>query len=317
MLKTVTIEQVREAAQRIAPHVHRTPVMTSATLDRELGAEIFCKCENFQKVGAFKVRGATNAVLSLSSAEAKNGVIAHSSGNHAAALAYAARIRGVSCTVVMPKTSAPIKKAAVRGYGARIVESEQTEREQVAAAEMERTGAVMIEPYDDARIIAGQGTATLELMEDVADLEMVIAPVGGGGLLAGTVVAAHGMNRDVEVWGAEPEAVDDAFRSLRDGKRYPGVKNPRTRADGLLTGLGELNFNILREHSVRVVTVSEAAIVEACMFHLQRMKMVVEPSAGVGLAALRKLGEAIRGRRIGVILSGGNTDLAWLSNRTP
>jgi len=316
MLKTVTVEQVREAAQRIGPHVHRTPVMTSATLDRELGAEIFFKCENFQKIGAFKVRGATNAVLSLSDVEARNGVIAHSSGNHAAALAYAANIRGVPCTVVMPKTSAPIKKAAVRGYGARIVESEQSEREQVAAAEMERTGATMIEPYDDARIIAGQGTVTLELMEDVAALEMVLAPVGGGGLLAGTAVAAHGMSPDVEVWGAEPEAVDDAFRSLRDGKRHPGVENPRTQADGLLTGLGELNFNILREHGVRVVTVSEAAIVEACMFHLQRMKMVVEPSAGVGLAALRKLGEAIRGRRVGVILSGGNTDLAWLANPT-
>jgi threonine dehydratase len=317
MTVTVTIEDVREAARRIAPHVHRTPVMTSATLDRELGAEVFFKCENFQKIGAFKVRGATNAVLSLSDEEARRGVIAHSSGNHAAALAYAANIRGVPCTVVMPKTSAPIKKAAVRGYGARIVESEQAEREQVAAAEMERTGAVMIEPYDNARIIAGQGTATLELMEDIENLEMVIAPVGGGGLLAGTAVAAHGMDPDAEVWGAEPEAVDDAFRSLREGKRQPGVTDPRTLADGLLTGLGELNFKILTEHGVRVVTVSEAAIVEACVFHLQRMKMLVEPSAGVGLAALRKLGDDIRGRRIGVILSGGNTDLAWFTKGTP
>ncbi len=309
---TVSIEDVREAARRIAPHVHRTPVMTSATLDRELGAEIFFKCENLQKVGAFKVRGATNAVLSLSDAEARKGVIAHSSGNHAAALAYAAGIRGVPCTVVMPATSAQIKKAAVRGYGARIIESEQAERERVAAAEMQRTGAVMIEPYDNPHIIAGQGTATLELMEDVDGLEMVIAPVGGGGLLAGTAVAAHGVDPRMEVWGAEPDSVDDAFRSLRDGVRYPGVDNPRTLADGLLTGLGELNFEILREHGVRVTTVGEAAIVQACLFHLQRMKIVVEPSAGVCLAALRKLGEALRGRRIGVVLSGGNTDLAWL-----
>jgi threonine dehydratase len=240
-------------------------------------------------------------------------VIAHSSGNHAAALAYAANIRGVPCTVVMPKTSAPIKKAAVRGYGARIVESEQAEREKVAAAEMERTGAVMIPPYDDPRIVAGQGTAALELMEEVEGLEMVVAPVGGGGLLAGTAVAAHGVDPAVEVWGAEPEAVDDAFRSLRDGTRHPGVENPRTLADGLLTGLGELNFQILTQHGVQVVTVSEAAIVEACHFHLHRMKILVEPSAGVGLAALRKMGETLRGRRIGVILSGGNTDLAWLS----
>lgn len=310
---TVTLDQVREAARRIAPHVHRTPVMTSATLDRELGCEVFFKCENLQKVGAFKVRGAINAVLSLSDDEARHGVIAHSSGNHGAALAYAANIRGVPCTVVMPKTSAPVKKAAVRGYGARIVESEQSEREQVAAAEMVRSGAVMIEPYDDARIIAGQGTATLELMEDTAGLEIVLAPVGGGGLLAGTAVAARGLAPDVVVWGAEPEAVDDAFRSLRDGRRHPGVERPRTLADGLLTGLGELNFKILREHGVRVVTVTEAAILEACVFLLQRMKIVVEPSAAVGLAALRQLGAAIQGRRVGVILSGGNTDLAWLS----
>lgn len=311
-MQSVTIEDVREAARRIASHVHRTPVVTSATLDRELGCEVFFKCENLQKVGAFKVRGAVNAVLSLSDADARHGVIAHSSGNHAAALAYAANIRGVPCTVVMPKTSAPIKKAAVHGYGARIVESEQAEREQVAAAEMARTGAVMIEPYDDPRIVAGQGTAALELMEELADLEMVVAPVGGGGLLAGTAVAAHGVSPDVEVWGAEPEAVDDAFRSLRDQKRHPGVQNPRTLADGLLTGLGELNFQILKEHGVQVVTVSEAAIVAACVFHLHRMKMLVEPSAGVGLAGLWNLGESIRGRRVGVILSGGNTDLSWL-----
>ncbi len=313
---TVTIEQVRAAAKRIARHVHRTPVVTSATLDAEFGAEVFFKCENLQKIGAFKVRGATNAVLSLSDDEAKNGVIAHSSGNHAAALAYAATIRGVSCTVVMPKTSAPIKKAAVRGYGAHIVESEQSEREQVAAAEMERTGAVMIEPYDDARIIAGQGTAALEMMEDVPDLDTVIAPVGGGGLLAGTAVATHGVNPDVEVWGAEPEAVDDAYRSLRDQTLHPGVENPKTWADGLLTGLGKLNFQILVENNVRVVTVDENAILQACVFHLHRMKMVVEPSAGVCLAGLRELHEAIQGRRIGVILSGGNTDLGWLSEST-
>jgi threonine dehydratase len=311
----VTIEQVREAAQRIAPHVHRTPVVTSATLDRELGAEIFFKCENLQKVGAFKARGAVNAVLSLADDVAQKGVITHSSGNHAAALAYAASIRGVPCTVVMPVTSAPIKKAAVRGYGARIVDCEEGRREPTCEEERKRSGATLVKPFDDARIIAGQGTAALELMEDVVGLDMVVTPVGGGGLLAGTAVAVHAIDPGAEVWGAEPKAVDDAYRSLRDGKLYPRVERPQTLADGLLTGLGELNFEILQEHGVRVVTVGEPAILEACVFHLHRMKMVVEPSAGVGLAALRRRQEAIRGRRVGVILSGGNTDLGWLPGR--
>jgi threonine dehydratase len=307
-----TLDDVRAAAQRIAPHIHLTPVATSATLDRELGARVFFKCESLQKVGAFKARGAVNAVLSLGEDEAARGVITHSSGNHAAALAYAAGIRRVPCTVVMPEDAPEIKVDAVRGYDAQIVFCKREERRTVCERLRDEQGSTLIHPFEHPPIIAGQGTAALELLEEVEDLDVVIAPVGGGGLLSGTAITVKSVRPQTAVLGAEPEAVDDAFRSLSTGRLQPAPANPRTLADGLMTGLGRINFDILRERDVRVVTVSEEAIVQAGTFIVQRMKLVVEPSAATVLAAVRRHAGELRGRRIGAILSGGNTDLAWL-----
>ena len=232
-----TVADVAAAATRIAPHVHRTAVLTCSTFDRELGAELHFKCENFQKVGAFKARGATNAALSLDDAAARCGLITHSSGNHAAAVAYAASIRGTSATVVMPRQAPEVKVRAVRGYGAEIVFCEQHERDAVCERERAARGATFIHPFDDARVIAGQGTAAFELVDQVPDLDLLIAPVGGGGLLSGTTLVAR--DRGCDVWAAEPEAVDDAYRSLETGVRQPAVRDPETVCDGLLTGLGE------------------------------------------------------------------------------
>jgi len=308
-----TLTDIRAAAIRIAPHVHRTPVVTCRTLDDQIQARAFFKCENFQKVGAFKARGATNAVLSLDDETAARGVATHSSGNHAAALAYAASIRDIPCTVVMPDAAPDIKVEAVRGYGAEIVFCKQSEREETCERVVAETGATLIPPFDDPRIIAGQGTAALELLEEVGDLDAVVTPVGGGGLLAGTAVVVKSLRKQAIVYGAEPEAVDDAYRSLETGVRQPGVENPETIADGLLTGLGELNFEILRELHARIVTVTEEAIAEAARFHLERMKLVVEPSGATGLAALRAMVPEIYGMKVGVIISGGNTDFRWLA----
>lgn len=305
-----TFDDLIAAAARIEPFVHRPPVLSSSTLNRELNAEVFFKCENLQKVGAFKARGATNAVLALSDDEASRGVATHSSGNHGQALAYAASVRGIRSWVVMPDHAPDVKVNAVRGYGAEVVFCRQAEREETTRRLVAETGATLIHPYDNAMVIAGQGTATLELLEDVPDLDFVIAPVGGGGLLSGAAIAAHAADDRIRVFGGEPEAVDDAFRSLRDGVLYPAVSNPETFGDGLLTGLGRRNFAILQDHGVEIVTVSEAEIVDSARFHLERMKIVVEPSGAVGLAAVRKLN--IQGRRAGVIISGGNTDFRWL-----
>jgi threonine dehydratase len=292
--------------------VHRTPVATSATLDRELDARVFFKCENFQKVGAFKARGAVNAVLSLDEDAAAAGVITHSSGNHAAALAYAAGIRGIPCTVVMPQDAPEIKVEAVRGYGAHIVFCRRDERQTVCDRLRDEQGSSLIHPFEYPPIIAGQGTAALELLEEIPDLDVVMAPVGGGGLLSGTAICVKGLRPQTEVLGAEPAAADDACRSLRAGRLQPAPRSPRTIADGLMTGLGRINFAVLREHDVRVVTVSEEAILGACTFVLQRMKLVIEPSAATVVAAIRRSADELRGRRIGAILSGGNTDFAWL-----
>jgi threonine dehydratase len=283
-------------------------------LDRELGARVFFKCENQQKVGAFKCRGAVNAVLSLSDEEASRGIGGHSSGNHAAALAYAAAIRGIPCTVVMPETAMAIKVDAVRGYGAEIVFCPEGERASTAKRVIEDKGAIFIHPFQDPRVIAGQGTAALELVEDVPDLDMVAVPVGGGGLAAGTCIAVHGLRPSAQILAAEPLAVDDAHRSMATGVLQPRVEKPQTLADGLLTGIGELNFQVFQEHGLRVITVTEEQIVEAARFHLQRMKILVEPSGATVLAALRSLGSKLQGKRIGAILSGGNTDLSWWEN---
>jgi threonine dehydratase len=307
-----TLDDVRAAARRIEPHVHRTPVVTSRTLDRELGASAFFKCENLQKVGAFKARGALNAVLGLSAEAAARGVVAHSSGNHAAALAWASAIRGIPCTVVMPEDASPIKVAAVTGYGATIVFCPRSEREAACERIVRERGAALVHPFENPAVIAGQATAALELLEQVPGLDVVVTPVGGGGLLAGTSIAVRDVRPDAPVLGAEPRAVDDAFRSLATGVRQPAVVDPRTLADGLLTGLGRINFDILRERGVEVVTVSEEAIVAAARFVLERMKLVVEPSAATVLAALRSRASSLAGKRIGAVFSGGNTDFRWL-----
>lgn len=308
----VPFAKVQAAAERIAPFIHRTPVATSATLNRDTGAEVLFKCENFQKVGAFKARGAMNAVLALSDADAARGVVTHSSGNHGAALAYAASIRAIPCTVVMPEDAPHVKIDAVRGYGSEIVFCKQMERETATREVMDETGATMIHPFNNRNVIAGQGTAALELIEDAGDLDMLIAPIGGGGLLSGTSITVTARLPRARIIGAEPLEVDDAYRSLEAGSIQPRVEDPATVADGLLTALGDLTFATLQWAGVEVVRVEEKAIVDAALFHLHRMKILVEPSGATGLAALRTLGDEIRGHRIGIIISGGNTDLRWL-----
>jgi threonine dehydratase len=317
MALPVTIDDVRAAARRIRPWAHRTPVLTCASLDAMTGARLYFKCENLQKVGAFKFRGACNAVMSLSDADASRGVATHSSGNHAAALALAARLRGTSAHVVMPRTAPAIKKAAVAGYGAAITECEPTlaAREAALAEVVAATGATVVHPYNDPRVIAGQGTAALELLEDVADLDLVLAPVGGGGLCSGTAVTAAALSPRTAVWGVEPAGADDARRSLLGGKIVPSVQ-PRTIADGLLTSLGEHTFAILRALAAGIVTAPETAIVAAMRHTWERMKVLVEPSAAVPLAALLEGRLDVAGKRVGIIVSGGNVDLdalPWLA----
>jgi len=310
MTLPVTLTDVEAAAVRIEPYIHRTPIFTSSTLDHELGSRVFFKAENLQKVGAFKARGATNAVLQLP--DDTRGVVTHSSGNHGQAIAYAASIRDLPAWVVMPRTAPELKVDAVRSYGAEVVLCEHAERESTAAAVVERTGAALIHPFDEPAVIAGQGTATLELVEQVPNLDLVVAPIGGGGLLSGAATVGSGQKRTLRVVGAEPYAVDDAYRSLRTGVRQPGVESPVTLADGLLTGIGARPFTILNALGTEVVRVTEATILEAAYFLLQRMKLVVEPSGATPLAALRTEPDRFRDRRVGVIISGGNTDFAWL-----
>jgi threonine dehydratase len=292
--------------------VHRTPIATSATLDAELGAQVFFKCENLQKIGAFKARGATNAVMALTDEACARGVMTHSSGNHGAAVAFAAAKRGARCVVVMQEGAAELKAAAIRGYGAEIIICSRGQREQRSQEIRSAEQLTFIHPYDDPMVIAGQGTAALELLEEVPDLDVVIAPVGGGGLIAGTTLVFAARRPQAKILAAEPEAVDDAYRSLRDGARRPAVTDPVTIADGLMTGVGEMAYSILSTHGVEVVLVDEPGMVEACRFHLLRMKLLVEPSGATCLAALRRLGDRIAGLRVGAIISGGNTDLAWL-----
>jgi len=302
--------ELAEARARIERYAHRTPVLTSTFFDHLTGAELFFKCENFQRVGAFKFRGACNAVFSLSAAELERGVVTHSSGNHAQALALAARLRGTRATIVMPETAATIKVAAVRDYGAEVVLCQPTQeaREAETGRIIEQTGASLIHPFNDSRIVAGQSTAAQELLEDVAELDSILAPVGGGGLLSGCALAAHYSSPVTRVVGAEPAAADDAARSLEAGRILPALP-PATVADGLLTSLGELTFAILRDHVEQIVTVDEATIIEAMRSVWERMKILIEPSSAVPVAALMKGGLEVRGERVGIILSGGNVDL--------
>jgi threonine dehydratase len=303
-------EDILAARERIRSFAHRTPVITCATLDRLAGAQLFFKCDNFQKGGAFKYRGATNAVRLLRGDEARRGVATHSSGNHAQALALAARARGIPAFIVMPSNAPAAKRAAVDEYGGKITFCEPTleARERTLEEVRERTGAISIHPYDDARVIAGQGTAALELIEEVPGLDAIVAPVGGGGLLSGTAIAARGAGSGVRVFGAEPELADDAFRSLREGRRLPPCP-PRTVADGLRTALGELTFAILRGHGIEIALASDEEILAAMRLLWQRAKLVVEPSGAVPLAVLLRKRPDLAGRRVGIILSGGNVDI--------
>jgi threonine dehydratase len=303
--------EIRAAHAVISPHLHRTPVLTCASLDALVGARLFFKAENFQRTGSFKARGAMHAVLTLPDEAAARGVITHSSGNHGAALAYAARRRGIPATIIMPRDSARLKLANVAAWGGQVVLCEPTlaARERTAADHQAASGATFIHPYDDFAVMAGQGTAALELLAEVPDLDVLTCPVGGGGLLAGTAVAAHGHRADLRVIAAEPAAADDAARSFRAGTRQPASPGP-TLADGLRTTLGERNFTVMQRHVADVVTVDEADIVAAMRLVWERLKIIIEPSCAVPVAALLT-GQvpAIAGGRVGVILTGGNVDL--------
>jgi len=304
------LEAVRAAHRRIAPHIHRTPVMTSASLDALAGARLYFKCENLQKTGSFKVRGATNAIFSLDAEEAARGVVTHSSGNHAAAVALAAARKGIRAWIVMPSNAPRVKQRAVEAYGGQITLCEPTlaARERAAAEIIRKTGAVLIHPFDDDRIIAGQATAAVEFLEEVPDLDFILAPVSGGGLLSGTAIAAKSLRPAICVMGCEPKNADDAYRSLQSGSIQP-MGQAQTIADGLRASLAERTFAILRQHVDQIVLVSEEEIVRAMRQVWERMKLVIEPSAAVAVAPVLGRTLAASGQRIGIILSGGNVDL--------
>jgi threonine dehydratase len=310
MYREPQLDDVVTAHQRISYYIHQTPVLTCETLDRMTGAQIYFKCENFQKAGAFKFRGACNTVFSLSEEEAGRGVVTHSSGNHAGALSLAALNRGINAYIVMPSNAPRVKVEAVKNYGGNITFCQPTleSREETAEAVILETGATLVHPYNDYRIITGQGTAALELMRLVKDLDMILAPVGGGGLLSGTAITARSLKPDIQVIGCEPEEADDAYRSLKAGHIIPS-DNPDTIADGLRTSLSEKTFGIIRIWVDFIVRVSETAILEAMRLIWERMKIVVEPSAAVPLAALISHVLPAEGKKVGVILSGGNVDL--------
>lgn len=302
--------EVQQAAVRIAPWAHRTPVFTSRLVDERTGARIFFKCENLQRVGAFKFRGASNAVFSLDEAQAACGVATHSSGNHAAALALAARLRGIPAYVVMPSNAPAAKVAAVRAYGAQITFCEPTleARERTLDAVLAEHGAEPVHPYNDERVIAGQGTAALELIDEVGELDLIMAPVGGGGLLSGTAITAHALLPETRVIAAEPVGASDAWQSLRAGRIIPSV-SPKTIADGLLTSLGDRTWPIIHTLVHDIVLADDAAIIDAMRFMWERMKIIVEPSAVVTVAAIFSGAVDVHDLRVGIILSGGNLDL--------
>ncbi len=305
-----SLEDIRAAAARIEGHVHHTPIMSSSLLRTHCGVDVVFKCENLQKVGAFKARGACNAVFSLSDEQAVRGVATHSSGNHGAALAMAAGLRGIAAHIVMPTSAPAVKKAAVAGYGAIITECEPTlaARDRALAEVVADTGAHVVHPYDDARVIAGQGTTGLEILEQVPDLEAVAVPVGGGGLLGGVALAIKTQRPDVAVIAVEPAGADDAFRSFGLGRIVPQT-SPNTIADGLLTSLGERNFALIQRYVDTIVTVEDRTIVEAMRLQWTRLKTVVEPSGAVTFAGLLEHPEQFRGRKTVAIISGGNLDL--------
>lgn len=313
MMRPPTLNDIYAAQTRILGHAHQTPVLTSRSLDERAGASLFFKCENLQKVGAFKFRGATNAIRALSDEDAQKGVATHSSGNHAQAIALAARERGIRAYIVMPENAPAVKRRAVAGYGAEIIVCESTlaARESTLGQVIEETGATFIHPYEHPMVIAGQGTAAVELLKEVPDLDMVVTPVGGGGLLAGTAIAVKALAPAVRVIAAEPKGADDAYRSLRDGEIHPSV-DPQTICDGLLTSVGAIAFSVMQEHVERVVLVDDEAVVSAMRLFWERMKLIIETSSAVPLAAVLGHELDVGGLRVGIILSGGNVDLGAL-----
>jgi threonine dehydratase len=308
-----TLADIRAAHARIQSFIHRTPILTSTAINEIAGCELFFKCENFQKVGAFKARGAANAVMKLTPQERAKGVATHSSGNHAAALARAASVAGIPSYIVMPSNAPEIKKKAVKGYGGEIIECEPNlkARETTLEAVVARTGATFIPPYDYLDVIEGQATCALELMEDQPDLDIIMTPVGGGGLLGGTALTAHYLNPNVEVIAGEPAGADDAFQSFHAGKIIPQT-GPNTIADGLLTSLGKLNFELIQNYVDDILLATDPQIIEAMRLIYERMKIVIEPSCAVPLAALLANKGRFEGKKVGIILSGGNVDLAKL-----
>jgi threonine dehydratase len=308
-----SLNDIRAAHKRIKPFIHNTPVMSSHKIDEIFGCELFFKCENFQKVGAFKFRGATNAVLSLRDEEKSKGVVTHSSGNHAAALALAAGMNGVKAYIVMPDNAPVVKKNAVAGYGAEITFCKPTlqSREDTTKEIMKKTGATLIHPYDNFNVICGQGTAALELMDEINDLEIVIAPIGGGGLMSGTSTSVKGLNANIRVIGAEPLNANDAYISFTTGILTPSV-NPVTVADGLLTSLSELTFSVIKKNVDRIFTAKEDSIVECMLLVWERMKIVIEPSSATTLGIIKENPDFFRGKKTGIIISGGNVDFRKL-----
>jgi threonine dehydratase len=309
----ISAEDIQLAHLRIKPFIHRTPVLTSAYLNAEAGCEVFFKCENFQKVGAFKARGAMNAALQVPRQLLENGLATHSSGNHAQALARAAGIVGAPAFIVMPRTAPDIKKKGVLGYGGKIFECEPTlqAREETLAQVVRKTNATEIHPFNNEQVIVGQATAAKELFEECPDLHALLAPVGGGGLLSGTLLAAHFFSPATRVYAGEPEGADDAYRSLLSGKIEPSQAN--TIADGLLTSLGDKTFPIIKKHAAGIITVSDVEIVKAMRSIWEKLKIIIEPSCAVPYAALLKNREAFAGQRVGIILSGGNVDLGKIA----
>ena len=307
-----SLADVRAAAERIKPLAHVTPVLTSRLLNDLTGADLFFKCENFQRAGAFKFRGASNAVFSLTDQDAAQGVVTVSSGNHAGALALAASLRGIPCHVVMPEKAPEVKKAAVKGYGATIhFIKQRNEFQAVLDSVIDQTGATFIPPYDHPAIVAGQGTAGLELLDQAGDLDIVMAPVGGGGLLSGVATAVKGAAPETAVWAAEPAGADDAVQSMAAGRIIP-QNSPDTICDGLLTSLGELTFAVIRDKVDRIITVGDETVVRAMRLLMERMKIVVEPSGAICLGAILENKNLFAGKKVGLILSGGNVDLGNL-----
>jgi len=308
-----TLEDIRAAHKRIQPFIHHTPVLTSSAINEIAGCEIYFKCENFQKVGAFKARGAANAVSKLTDAEKKSGVATHSSGNHAAALARAAKIAGIPAYIVMPETAPDIKKAAVKEYGGQIIECKPTQaaREETLEKVVKETGATFIPPYDHMDVIEGQATCALELVEEITGLDIIMTPVGGGGLLSGTALTAHYLNPEIMIIAGEPEGANDAYLSFTSKSLKPMI-GPDTIADGLLTSLGIINFRIILDHVDDILTVNDDLIIAAMRLIMERMKIIIEPSCAVPLAALLANKDRFAGKKVGIILSGGNVNLAKL-----